>query len=171
MPRQAEWLQQVPAALEALEHITTPVIDRAMLEKLLCIHRRGAIRLMHQFGGYQAGRTFLILRTSLMRELTKITGSDTYLYEAARRERLGSQLEQTGRELAQRRIPIPAAPHVVYRALDGLPSTIRLAPGKLEITCNDAEDLLRQLMELAQAITNDFEKFQARVRSTCHGAF
>jgi hypothetical protein len=53
------------------------------------------------------------------------------------------------------------APGVAYRQLDGLPSTIRLAPGKLEVTCSDAQDLLRQLMELAQAIANDFDKFEA----------
>jgi hypothetical protein len=40
---------------------------------------------------------------------------------------------------------------VAYRELSGLPSTIRIGPGKLEITCIDAQDLLRQLMELAQA--------------------
>lgn len=50
---------------------------------------------------------------------------------------------------------------MAYRQLDGLPSTIRLAPGKLEVTCSDAQDLLRQLMELAQAIANDFDKFEA----------
>ena len=76
MPRQAEWLQQVPAALKALEHVTTPVIDRATLEKLLRIHRRSAIRLMHRFGGYQAGRTFLIDRPALMRQLRRIAAGE-----------------------------------------------------------------------------------------------
>jgi len=40
---------------------------------------------------------------------------------------------------------------VAYRERSGLPSTIRIGPGKLEITCIDAQDLLRQLIELAQA--------------------
>ena len=33
-----------------------------------------------------------------------------------------------------------------YRERSGLPSTIRIEPGKLEITCIDAQDLLRQLI-------------------------
>jgi hypothetical protein len=53
--------------------------------------------------------------------------------------------------LAQRRIVIPAPPNVPYRELSSLPSTIRTGPGKLESTCIDAQDLLRELMELAQA--------------------
>jgi hypothetical protein len=163
MPRQAEWLQQVPAVLEALEHVTTPVIDRATLEKLLRIHRRAAIRLMHRFGGYQAGRTFLIDRPALMRQLKRIAGGEPYRYEIGRRERVGNQLAETRRDLAARRIIIPTAPDVAYRELSGLPSTVRLTPGKLEVTCSDAQDLLRQLMELAQAIANDFDRFEAIV--------
>jgi hypothetical protein len=164
MPRQAEWLQQVPVALDALEKITTPVIDRAMLEKLLRVHRRDAIRLMHRFGGYQTGRTFLIERPALVRELKRIAAGEPYYFETRRRERLGNQLAEIRRDLVARRITIEVAPDVAYRELDGLPSTIRLAPGRLEVTCSDAQDLLRQLMELAQAIANDFDKFETRVR-------
>lgn len=164
MPRQAEWLQQVPAALEALEHLTTPVIDRAMLEKLLRIHRRAAIRLMHSFGGYQAGRTFLIDRAALMQRLRQIAAGEAYSFEARRRERLGGQLVEIRRDLAARRIAIEIAADVATRELDGLPSTICLRPGKLEIACSDAHDLLRQLMELAQAIASDFGKFEALVK-------
>jgi len=40
---------------------------------------------------------------------------------------------------------------VAYRELSGLPSTIRIGPGKIEITSTDALDLLRQLMELGQS--------------------
>jgi hypothetical protein len=156
-------LQQVTAALEALEHLTTPVIDRATLEQLLGIHRRVAIRLMHRFGGYQAGRTFLIPRPALIRQLKRIAGGDVYHYETSRRERLTNELEKTRRDLAARRITIPTASDLAWRELSGLPATIRLSPGHLEITCSDGQDLLRQLMELVQAITNEFEKFEVVV--------
>lgn len=46
MARHAEWLQQVAAGLKALEQVKTPPIDRAMLEKLLPVYRRVAIRLI-----------------------------------------------------------------------------------------------------------------------------
>jgi len=80
-------------------------------------------------------------------------------------ERLGHQLTEFRRDLAQRRIAIAAAPDVAYRQLSGLPPAIRLAPGKLEITCTGAQDLLCQIMELGQAIGNDYEKFEAVVAS------
>ena len=100
MPRQAEWFQQIPAALEALEQLTTPVIDRAMLERLLGIHRRAAIRLMHRFGGYQAGKTFLISRPTLIRQLQRVAVSNAYLIETARRERLSAELDRTAASLS-----------------------------------------------------------------------
>lgn len=163
MSRPAEWLQQVTVALEALEELTTPVVDRAMLEKLLGIQRRTAIRLMRRFGGYQAGRTFLIERPALLRQLRKIASSGHYALEAGRRERLEIELQRTRRDLAARRIKIVAAPDLTQRQLEGLPATIRLSAGRLEITCSDAQDLLSQLMELAQAIANDFERFEVLI--------
>jgi len=160
MSRPAEWLQRVTVALEALEELTTPVVDRAMLEKLLGVQRRTAIRLMRRFGGYQAGRTFLIDRPALLRQLRKIASSGDYALDVGRRERLGAELGRARRDFAVRRIVIPVAPDLAERQIEGLPATIRLTAGRLEISCSDAQDLLRQLMELAQAITNDFERFE-----------
>ncbi len=56
-----------------------------------------------------------------------------------------------GRIDGQRRIVIPAAPKVADRELSGLPFTIQIGLGKLEITCIAGRDLLRLLLELAQA--------------------
>jgi hypothetical protein len=49
------------------------------------------------------------------------------------------------------------------REVAGLPATIRVAPGRLEISYTDPPDLLRQLMELAHAVSNDYEGFEARL--------
>jgi hypothetical protein len=167
MPRPAQWLQQIPEALELLEQIETTVIDRATLERLLRIHRRAAIRLMHRFGGYQAGRTFLIDRAALLRQLGAIAAGESYRFEAGRRERLVRRLDQARQELAARRILIPVTPGITRRELATLPPTIHLTAGKLEIACTGAKDLLGQLMDLAQAIANQFEEFELRVRPAC----
>jgi hypothetical protein len=100
---------------------------------LLRVYRRVAIRLMHRFGGYQAGRTFLIDRGLLSAAAREDRRRRSYFFET------------------QRRIVIPAAPNVAYRELSGLPSTIRIGPGKLEVAWIVVHDLLRQFMELAQA--------------------
>jgi hypothetical protein len=154
----------LPDALEALAGLKVPVVDRAMLERLLGIHRRAAIRLMGRFGGYQSGKTFFIEREKLAAALEALAAGEAYQFEAGRRERLGKQLAETARENKARRIKIPIAPDVRGREVAGLPATIRLAPGRLEISCTDPTDLLSQLMELAQAISNDYENFEARLR-------
>jgi hypothetical protein len=163
MPRQAEWFQEVPAALKALEQLSTPVIDRATLERLLCIHRRAAIRLMHRFGGYQAGKTFLISRPTLIRQLKRVAASNVYLIETARRERLSAELDRTRRLFLARNIRIDAAPDKRERLLKDLPPGIHLKLGELRIEFSDAEDLLRRLYELSQAMVYDFARFRDAV--------
>jgi hypothetical protein len=163
MPRQAEWFQQIPAALEALEKLTTPVIDRAMLECLLLIHRRAAIRLMHRFGGYQAGKTFLISRPALIRQLKRVANSNAYLIETARRERLSAELDRTRSQSYARKVRIDGASDIRERLLKDLPVGIHLKPGELRIEFSDAEDLLRRLYDLSQAMVYDFERFRDAV--------
>ncbi len=137
--------------LKALEQVKTPLIDGATLEKLLRVYRRVAIRLMRRFGGYQAGPD-VPDRPRLARAAAREDRRRRSVFlRTKRRERLGNQLAEVSRDLAQRSIVIPAAPNVADRELSGLPSTIRMGPGKLELACIDAQDLLRQLMELAQA--------------------
>ncbi len=71
MPRSPQWFHQLASALAQLQTFPAPVVDRASLEMLLKVSRRSAIRLMHQFGGYQAGRTFLIRREDLIAALER----------------------------------------------------------------------------------------------------
>jgi|SRR5579863_10099748 len=112
--------------LKALERIKTPLIDRATLEKLLRVY--AASRSISSIASVatKPGRTTLIDRGLLAQRLGKIAAGEVYFFETKRRERLGNQLTEINRDLAQRR-------------------------SKLEITCIYALDLLRQLMELAQA--------------------
>lgn len=131
-----------------------------MLETLLGIHRRTAIRLMERFGGYQSGRTYLIARDALLRALQAVADGDAFQFETGRRERLLVKMEEMRRYRKARAVKIPMAKDIWGREVAGLPATIRLAPGRLEITCTDPTDLLRQLMELAQAISNDYDGFE-----------
>ena len=128
-----------------------PVVDRAGLEILLHVSRRAAIRLMHRFGGYQAGRTFLIAREDLARQLEAIRDGDNYQWESRRRERLDHAL--------QKRIVIQVTPGVRDRKLLNLPSGVQLERRRLEIRFESTEELLRQLFEFSQAISDDYESF------------
>lgn len=163
MPRQPEWLQRLGPAIEDLKRVTTPVVDRAALARLLGVHRRTAIRLMHRLGGYQSGRTFLVERVALVAALEEMAASENYSFEAGRRERVSAKLDALRREAKARAVIVPVAPDVWSREIADLPATVTLSPGRLEITCRGAEDLLRQLMELAQAVGNDYDGFEKRL--------
>jgi len=160
MPRKAEWWQHIPSALEQLHSITLPVIDLAALESLLHVHRRDAIRLMHRFGGYLAGRTFLIDRVHLIAQLETWVTSEDYGRERRRWVKLSEALARSRHELQARAVVIPAPEEIWRRHLQDLPRGIQIHPGKLEITFQGTVELLQSLLELSQAISNDFEKFQ-----------
>jgi hypothetical protein len=106
---------------------------------------------MHRFGGYQAGRTFLIAREDLLRQLEAIRDGDNYQWESRRRERLDHAL--------QKRIVIQVTPVVKDRKLLNLPSGVELERRRLEIRFESTEELLRQLFEFSQAISDDYESF------------
>lgn len=159
MPRQPQWYLRVPGALAALDAFSSPVVDRQALEKLLGVGRRDAIRLMHRLGGYQCGRTFLVERDELRRALQKVARDDRWQWEARRRQRVGERLEETQQEWKARQIQIPAPAGRFTGTIDGLPATVMLAPGRLEVDFNGAVDLLAQLLGLTQAISNDYDRF------------
>lgn len=163
MPRKAEWIQHLPEAVEKLRSFPAPVVDRAGLEVFLLVHRRVAIRLMHRFGGFQAGKTFLIDRLALIEQLELLSKGDEAGREQARRSRLEDRLESARRLAPGRKVRIGVAPGVRERVFPDLPVGISLRPGELRITFVTAEGLLRNLFELSQALANDFEGFRAMV--------
>ncbi|MBK9169089.1 MAG: hypothetical protein IPM24_16685 [Bryobacterales bacterium] len=160
MPRKREWLQHLPDAIATLEASRDPVADRRTVERLLRVGRRQAVRLLHGFGGYQAGRTFLIERGHLIRQLRRAAESEDAEREGRRREQLSERLEAVRRQTVARRVVIqPPAPP----AGDGLPPGIHLGAGQLHIEYSSCEQLLERLLGLAQAIGQDFESFRIRV--------
>jgi hypothetical protein len=170
MPRKSEWTEQLPSALEELRQFTTPVVDRAILEKVLRIERRTAIRLMNRFGGFQTGKTFLIDRLQLIGKLEELDRGDEVTFERDRRARLADELEKTRRLAPGRKVRIDVAPDVRDRRMKDLPAGIHLQPGELRIDFYGAEDLLRHLFELSQGMANDFVRFQSAIEEDVPGA-
>jgi hypothetical protein len=160
MPAKAQWLLRVPEILEELSALELPVVDRAVCERLFGLRRRRAIDLMRSFGGYQAGRTFLIDRPKLVAELERIRVSSDFKMEARRRERLTDRLEAIRRLQTAARVAIPVAPPTLGSRLPELPPGVGLTPGALHIQFRSSEDLLGKLFALAQAIANDYEAFE-----------
>lgn len=164
MPAKAQWLLRVPEILAELSALEVPVIDRAVCERLFRLRRRRAIDLMRGFGGYQAGRTFLIDRPRLIAQLEHIRDSPDFTMERQRKERLTERLEAIRRLQAGARVAIPVGEEVLSQRLPDLPAGIGLGPGELRVQFDSAEELLSKLFALAQAIANDYEAFEKRTR-------
>lgn len=162
MPSPPQWFQHVASALEALRESAGPVVDRASLEKLLRVSRRTAIRLMNDFGGYQAGRTFLIDREDLIAALESVQAGESFRQEGRRRQRLEDDLDITRRSLRARQVKLPVA--VDPRSGPALPLGLRVVrPGVLEVEFASAEELLGRLYELVKMAGEDLEGFEALV--------
>jgi hypothetical protein len=162
MPAKAQWLLRVPEILEELRALDVPVVDRAVCERLFRLRRRRAIDLLRCFGGYQAGRTFLIDRPKLVAQLEQIRDSADFKMEWRRKERLADRLEAMRRLQAGARVAIPVEAEAMSQRWPDLPEGVGLSPGVLHIQFQSSEELLSKLFALAQAIANDYEGFEKR---------
>ena len=140
-----------------------PVVDRSGIERIFGLKRRRAIELMHQFGGYQAGRTFLLDRARLLEALQSLESKDDYTAEKRRRERLRDVVEASREHLISTRVRIPVRAAAARASLDRLAPGVLLLPGILSIEFRHPIELLEKLYGLAQAITHDFDKFEGLV--------
>jgi hypothetical protein len=160
MPARKTWLLRVPEIQEELGGMEVPVIDRAVFERLFGVRRRRAIQLMHFFGGYQAGRTFLLDRIQLIGQLEPIQAGTEFVMEARRKQRLTESLEKIRRHRAGARVVLPVDADLLDGGLIDLPEGIRLGPGSLHVEFKKAEELLAKLFALSKAAANDFDSFR-----------
>lgn len=158
MPRRTEWTHRLEAAVEELRALPCPVVDRATVERLFGVSPRQALRILDRVGAYRAGKGLQVGRDDLVARLEAIGRDENVVFETRRRERIAGLLEEVRRELAARRVKIRGAQEVV----DGLPEGVSLRPGHLEICYATTEDLLARLLELAQSIAVDYERFRER---------
>ena len=160
MPKPVDWTPLVPAALTALRQMTAPVVDRTTLETLLKIQRRTAIRLLHQLGGEQLGKTLLIPREQLIRELEAYLPRD----DAEIPARTASQIRRLHREAESFRFPDVRG--VERRTVDELPAAVQLGLGRLTIEVADLRDLCAQLWVLLETCKDDWEGVEKKLEGS-----
>lgn len=164
MPANPTWFQELTEILAALEALPSPWIDRSVFETLFGVKRRRAHQLMEQFGAVLVGKRYLIERDRLVTALRRVRDGDRFGHELRRRERFEILVEQLRKDQAARRVVIPGARATVPDF--GLPSSVTLREGRLEVRFQGAEDLLRQLYQLAQAIAADYERYASELGAT-----
>ena len=149
MPKPIDWTPLVPHALRTLRGMTTPAIDRAVLERLLKIHRRTAIRLLHQFGAELVGTNLLIPRLQLILEL------EAYLPpEGEGPTRAPSQLRRLHREADT--IRFEDVRTVERRTMNKLPPAVQIVPGKLTVEATDLQQLCQHLWIFLETCKEDW---------------
>jgi hypothetical protein len=160
MPKPLDWTPLVPDALTALRQMTAPVVDRTTLETLLKIQRRTAIRLLHQLGGQQLGKTLLIPREQLIRELEAYLPRDA----AALPARTPSQIRRLHREAENFRFPDVRASE--RRTVEELPAAVQLGLGRLTIEVADLRELCAQLWVLLETCKDDWEGVERKLEGS-----
>ena len=161
MPAKAPWLLRIPVIIAMLETFDVPVVDRSVIEHLFGLRRRRAIELLHCFGGFQTGRTFLVERRALIDQLQRLAEGEEFQMEQRRKERLNDTIDQLRRHQAAARVKIPVPPHGYSLKMAELSAGVSLEPGHLHIEFSGTEDLLTKLYGLSQAASHDFDRFRA----------
>ena len=165
MPPQPQWLLRVPRILEEIRELEVPVLDRAAIEKLFGLKRWQAIQLLHRFGGYQVGKTFLVDRQALIQQLEAIQAGEEFSYQQKRRQRVVDELNKARKHLQAAVVKIPVRQQASDQ-MEGLPAGVHLEASQLAIEFQDVQDLLSKLYELGQTIANDFERFRKAVEGS-----
>ena len=129
------------------------------------MRRRRAIELLNHFGGFQSGRTYLVDRLDLIRQIETLLASGEYEQEHCRKQRLCQQLDGFRTRSAAAQVRVPITVEDCSARPSQLPDGVRLERGRLAVEFAGAEDLLRKLFVLAQAAVNDFEDFRAVAES------
>ena len=164
MAKPVDWTPLVPAALTALRQMTAPVVDRTTLETLLKIQRRTAIRLLHQLGGQQLGKTLLIPREQLIRELEAFLPRDDAEMPAHNLAHNPSQIRRLHREAEHFRFPDVRASE--RRTVERLPAAVQLGLGRLTIEVADLRDLCAQLWVLLETCKDDWEGVEKKLEGS-----
>ena len=159
MPATPRWLLAVPDAIRQLETLDRDLLTRRDVERLFGVSRARAAQLMRTFGAARVGASRVLRRTALLRQLRTYRQRAAFRGEEERRTRLVAALRQA--RLTGIRVAVPRAARAARLA--GLPDGVSVEPGRIEVRFRGAPDAVGRLFALAQALTHDYEQFEALV--------
>jgi len=163
LPPKPIWLSRVAEIRQALQEADVPFVDRAAVEDLFRLRRRQAIHLLEAMEGFKVGRAFVAPRASVLAFLNKVEASGAVEREVLRQARVRDAILEARRSVEARRLTF-RVPKEQPR-LASLPAGVHLEPGRLEVTCTDAQDLLKKLFLLSKAVASDVTAFESLVGS------
>ena len=155
MPAKPRWLLSIPDAISQLEQLDRTLLTWRDVERLFGVSKARAATLMQTFGAELVGNQRTLPRTKLLQQLKKHRGRG----EEERRARLVAELQQA--RLTGVRFKVPA--ETLSAKLANLPEGVSVARGRIEVRFDGAENALARLFALAQALGNDYVRFEELV--------
>ena len=159
MPATPRWLLAIPDAIRQLEALDREVLTRRDIEQLFGVSRARAATLMQTFGAELTGNQRTLPRTQLLRQLRRHRTRAAFRGEETRRDRVVTAIRQA--RLTGIRVAVPS--EALEARLAGLPAGVSVEPGRIEVRFSGAQDAVGRLFALAQALTNDYERFEELV--------
>ena len=154
MGRPVKWSRDVHAIRERAVRMKTETWSRQDIEHLFEISRPSAQSLMKAVGEVQVvGGTHFVDRASLLTFLDDVIQAESV--EEGLRLRLDQAAPVTRKKTL--RVSLPA--DLRHATMADLPDSIRLSPGRLEITADSATDMCEALMLLATIMQNDLDRW------------
>ena len=114
---------------------------------------------MTAFGAGRTGHLLTLPRAELLRQLRSRRKRAAFRGEETRRERVVTAIRKA--RLTGIRVAVPI--EALEARLSGLPEGVSVEPGRIEVRFSGAKDAVGRLFALAQALTNDYEQFEALV--------
>lgn len=165
MPDKPIWYSRLETAIEQLEQLPSPWVDRAAIEFSLGVGRRRAQQILQPLVRLTIGKNGLAHREEVIGHLRALAAGQAANFETQRRERLHSVLDQLYRERKEQpRVLVEAPTAVVNQELDTLPPGVHLSPGRIALEgFTTPEEAKQKLLALLMAMGNDPDGFDARI--------
>jgi hypothetical protein len=158
MPHKPYWFRELTEIERRLESLEDSVVDRRAIEYVFRVSQTEAGRLLRRMGCVLAGHAKVVPRYQVQEWLRQVRRSGGYDTELHRVERLDEKLKALAKAKAGARVIL--RPDPAPRTMTDLPPGVTLSPGCLEVRFFGAQDLLGRLFGLAQAISQDFRRFE-----------
>ena len=114
---------------------------------------------MQTFGAELTGHQRTVPTAQLLRQLRRHRTGAAFRGEAARRHRVVTAIRRA--RLTGIRVAVPVEAREA--GLSGLPAGVTVEPDRIEVRFGGAPEAVGRLFALAQALTNDYERFEALV--------
>ena len=159
MPARPRWLLAIPDAIKQLESLDRELLTRRDIERLFGVSKVRAAQLITAFGAGRTGHMLTLPRAELLRQLRRHRKRAAFRGEEARRERVVTEIRKA--RLTGIRVAVPV--EALEARLAGLPEGVTVEPDRIEVRFTGSQEAVKRLFALAQALTNDYERFEALV--------